>query len=93
MGVTINNEATTTEPPPKNGHLPKPPEGLNAFRWNQTFSVDSVVVKAQRVVYLAWRLPNYSNAIRRTNSCDLDQRRVSLFIKLWLNPPFRFEFI
>ena len=24
MGATINNESSTTEPPPKNGQLPKP---------------------------------------------------------------------
>ena len=24
MGITINNESTTTEPPPRNGQQPKP---------------------------------------------------------------------
>ena len=31
MRVTINNESTTTEPPPKNGHQPKPLGDLNVF--------------------------------------------------------------
>ena len=38
MGVTLNKKSTTTEPPPKNGHQPKPPGGLNAFYWFQIFT-------------------------------------------------------
>ena len=30
-GVTLNNELTTTEPPPLNGQQPKPLRGLNSF--------------------------------------------------------------
>ena len=38
MGATINNESTTTEPPPSNGQQPKPLGGLNAFYWYQIFN-------------------------------------------------------
>ena len=31
MGVTINNEPTTTEPPPQNGQQPKQLGGINAI--------------------------------------------------------------
>ena len=48
MGVTINNESITTEPPHKNGQQPKPLGGLNAFYWYQIFVLDSAVVEAQK---------------------------------------------
>ena len=32
MGVTINNESTTTEPPPQNGQQLKPTGGQNAVK-------------------------------------------------------------
>ena len=48
-GVTINNELTTTEPPPKNGQQPEPLLGFNAFYWYQIFALDSVVVEAQKM--------------------------------------------
>ena len=44
MGATLNNESTTTQPPPSNGQQPKPQWGLNAFYWHQIFVQDSVVV-------------------------------------------------
>ena len=47
IGTTINNESTTSEPPPCNGQQPKPLGGLNAFYRYQTFALDSVVVKVQ----------------------------------------------
>ena len=51
MGETINNKSTTTEPPPKNGQLPKPLRGgrLNTFYWYLTFVLDFAVVKAQQL--------------------------------------------
>ena len=49
MGVTINNESTTTESPPLSGQQPKPLRGLNAFYWYQIFAPDSAVVEAQNV--------------------------------------------
>ena len=58
MGVTINNELTTTEPPPYNRQQPKPLRGLNAFYWYQIFPLDSAVVEAQKIK-LPWRIPNY----------------------------------
>ena len=50
MGVTISNESTTTEPPPKNGHQPKPlgEGGLNAFYWYKIFARNSVVDEAKK---------------------------------------------
>ena len=60
MGVTINNESTTTEQPPQNGQQPKPMRGLNAFYWYQIFTLDSAVVEAQNVK-LTWRISNYCN--------------------------------
>ena len=48
MGVTINNESTTTEPPPYIRQQPKPwGGGLNAFFWYQIFTLDSTVVEAK----------------------------------------------
>ena len=49
MGVTINNESTTTEPPPKNGPQPKPLGGLNALYWYKIFALNSAVVKVQEL--------------------------------------------
>ena len=49
MGVTINKNATTTEPPLQNGQQPKPTGGLNAFYWYQTFALDSAVVEEQEM--------------------------------------------
>ena len=51
MRVTINNESTTTEPPPYNGQQPKPlgGGGLNAFYWYQIFALDSAIVEAQKM--------------------------------------------
>ena len=52
MGVTINNESTTTEPPLSNGQQPKPLGGLNAFyRYQQKKThpdLDSAVVEAPK---------------------------------------------
>ena len=48
MGVTINNESTTTEPMPKHGQQPTPLWGLNAFHWYQIFALDSAVVEASK---------------------------------------------
>ena len=53
MGVTINNDSTTTEPPLQNGHQPKSlggGGGLNAFHWHQIFALDSAVVEAQKML-------------------------------------------
>ena len=50
MGVTINNKSTTTEAPPYNGQQSKPLGGLNAFYWYQIFTLDSAVVKAQKML-------------------------------------------
>ena len=47
MGVTINKESTTTEPPPQNGQQPKP---LNAFYWYQIFALDSAVVETKNML-------------------------------------------
>ena len=48
MGVTINNESTTTESPPQNGQQSKPLGGLNAFTGTkQIFVLDSAVVEAR----------------------------------------------
>ena len=47
MGEAINNESTTSEPPPQNGKQPKPPGGLNAFYWYEIFALYSAVVEAQ----------------------------------------------
>ena len=52
MGVTINKKSTTTEPPPYNGHKPKPTReggGVNAFYWYQIFALDSAVVEVQEM--------------------------------------------
>ena len=46
IGVTINNESTTTEPPPKDGQHIKPLGGSNAFYLYQIFALDSAVVEA-----------------------------------------------
>ena len=43
MVITINNEFTTTEPPPYHRKQPKPLGGLNAFCWFQIFALDSAV--------------------------------------------------
>ena len=48
MGVTINNESTTSEPPPLNGQQPKPLGDLNTLYWYQIFALDSAVVEAQK---------------------------------------------
>ena len=53
MGVAINNESTTTEPPPLNGQQPKPTGDLNAFYWYQIFALDSADVEAQTM--LSWQ--------------------------------------
>ena len=50
MGVTINNESTTADPPPLNGQQPKPLRGLNAFYWYQIFALDSAVVETQKML-------------------------------------------
>ena len=50
MGVTINKESTTTEPPSMNGQQPKPSEGLNAFYWYQIFTLDSAFIEAQKLL-------------------------------------------
>ena len=42
--------------------------GLNAFNWHQIFALNSVVVKAQNIVKLAWRLPNYCNVSPQRNN-------------------------
>ena len=41
VGVTIDNESASTEPPPTNGQQSKPPRSLNAFYWYQIFALDS----------------------------------------------------
>ena len=48
MGVTINNESTTTtaESPPQNGQQSKPLGGLNAFTGTKQI-LDSAVVEAR----------------------------------------------
>ena len=51
--VTINNESTTTEPPPLNGQQPKSLGCLNAFHWYKIFVLDPAVVEAQNNVKLA----------------------------------------
>ena len=58
MGSTINNETSTTEPPPYNGQQPKPLGALLMHLTSKSFAIDSVVVKLQKVVELAWRLSN-----------------------------------
>ena len=50
IGVTINNESTTTEPPPKNGQHIKPLWGSNAFYLYQILALDSAVVEAQTML-------------------------------------------
>ena len=45
MGGAINNESTTTEPPPLNGQQPMPQKDSNTFYWLQIFALDSAVVK------------------------------------------------
>ena len=48
MGVTINNESTTTtESPPKNRQQPISLGGKIAFYWYQIFALYSAVVEAQ----------------------------------------------
>ena len=55
MGVTINKESTTKEPPPWNGQQPKLPVcvcvggGLNEFNWYQTIALDAAVVEIQEI--------------------------------------------
>ena len=50
MGVTINNESTTTELPPKDSSLShEGGGGLNAFYWYQIFALDSAVVEVQEM--------------------------------------------
>ena len=48
----INNESTTTEPPPYNGQQPKLLGGLNAFYWYLIFTLESAVVEAQTMLSL-----------------------------------------
>ena len=50
MGVTINNESTTTEPPLLSEQQPKPLRDLNAFYWYTIFALDSAVVEAQTML-------------------------------------------
>ena len=49
MGLTINKNSTTTEPPPKNGQQPKQPGDLNAFYWYKIFALDYAVVEVQEM--------------------------------------------
>ena len=51
MGAAINNESTTTEPPPLNGQQPNPLLDLNAFYWYKILALYFAVVEAQK--YLA----------------------------------------
>ena len=44
MAVIIDNESTTTEPPPWNGQDPKPLGGLHKFYWYQIFALDFNVI-------------------------------------------------
>ena len=46
--ATINNESTTTEPPPYNGQQLKSLGVFNVFYWYQIFALDSAVVEAQK---------------------------------------------
>ena len=49
MGVTINNESTTTEPPPYREQTAAKATGeFNTYFWYQIFALDSVVVKTQK---------------------------------------------
>ena len=48
MGVTINNESTTTESPPQNRQQPISLGAKIAFYWYQISALDSAVVEAQK---------------------------------------------
>ena len=49
MGVTLNKESTTTEPPHENGQQPKLSGALNAFYRYKIFAIDSAVVEVQKM--------------------------------------------
>ena len=66
MGTTLNNEYTTTEPPPYNGQQPKPPGAKLNFT-SQIFALDSAVVK-HYLVQLAWKPPNLCNLSSQGNN-------------------------
>ena len=51
MGVTINNQSTTTEPPPYTGQQSIHWGALIAFNWYQIFAIDSAVVEAQKAKF------------------------------------------
>ena len=42
--------------------------GLNVFYWFQILALDSVVVKTEKNVKLAWRLPNLCNVSSQRNN-------------------------
>ena len=50
MRARINNDSTTTKPQSLNEQQPKPPGGLKAFYWHQTFDLDSAVQKHKKLL-------------------------------------------
>ena len=48
MRARINNDSTTKKSPSLNEQQRKPPGGLKAFYWHQTFDLDSAVQKHKK---------------------------------------------
>ena len=63
MGVTINNESTTTGPPPYNGQQSKPLGSLLEFYWYQIFALVKSLL--HHVIYrnFGCKKESYSNLI------------------------------
>ena len=66
MGATINNESTTTEPPPWT-------RDLNAIYLHQIFALDSAIVKTQKVFsshggFLIYAMHHHRERSNQTNT-------------------------
>ena len=80
IGVTINNESTTTEPTSKNGQHIKPLGGSNAFYLYQIFDLDSAVVEAQTMLssqggFLAIAMYHHRETLYSNSRTMMNQRK------------------
>ena len=92
MGVTINNESTSTQNPLKNRQQPKPPGGLNRFYWYQIIGLVSAVAEVYSVQirgvgrFLAklnpWTNTSANRLVR--SHCSRTHPSVKLYIPIYM---------
>ena len=75
MGITINNESTTTEPTPSNGQQPQTLGGLNAFYCCQIFALGSALLRHINVKLANSHLLQYSIMEKQSNRIGETKKR------------------